>query len=552
MNLAESLLFALKGHGAGQIFGIPGDFVLPFFKVIEESSILPLYTLSHEPAVGFAADAAARISGAPGVAAVTYGAGALNMVNAVAGAYAEKSPLVVISGGPGRGESDSGWLLHHQAKRLDSQLKIYREITCDQTRLDDAARAPADIARVLASCLRETRPVYIEVPRDMSMIPCAPVVPETPPPVDEDALAACVTEILARLGAACRPVLMVGVEVRRYGQEDALAELATRLGIPVVTSFMGCGLLAESATPPLGTYLGVAGNPGVTHMVENADTLFLLGVILSDTNFGVSQKQIDVRHTIHANDRHVTLGHHTYSEIPLAALIAALLSRTPKQPSASRTAVQQRPQHPSCPAGLIADDHCIAPDDIARAINDLMAAHGRMPLAVDVGDCLFTSMDIDHTHRVAPGYYATMGFGVPAGLGLQAASGRRALILVGDGAFQMTGWELGNCARYGWDPIVVVFNNAGWGMLQCFQPESAFNHLSEWNFSSMAAGMGGDGMRARTRAELADALARAVATRGRFQLIEAMIPTGELSATLKRYVAGVKRVSAIDNARPAV
>ena len=103
MNLAESLLFALKGHGAGQIFGIPGDFVLPFFKVIEESSILPLYTLSHEPAVGFAADAAARISGAPGVAAVTYGAGALNMVNAVAGAYAEKSPLVVIWGGPGRG-----------------------------------------------------------------------------------------------------------------------------------------------------------------------------------------------------------------------------------------------------------------------------------------------------------------------------------------------------------------------------------------------------------------------------------------------------------------
>ena len=107
----------------------------------------------------------------------------------------------------------------------------------------------------------------------------------------------------------------------------------------------------------------------------------------------------------------------------------------------------------------------------------------------------------------------------------------------------MTGWELGNCARYGWDPIVVVFNNAAWGMLQSFQPESAFNRLSEWNFASMAAGMGGDGMRARTRAELAGALARAAATRGKFQLIEAMIPPGELSATLKRYVAGVRRVA---------
>ena len=542
MNLAESLLFALKAHGARQIFGIPGDFVLPFFKVVEESAILPLYTLSHEPAVGFAADAAARISAAPGVAAVTYGAGALNMVNAVAGAYAEKSPLVVISGGPGRGESGSGWLLHHQVKRLDSQLQIFREITCDQARLDDAARAPADIARVLASCLRETRPVYIEVPRDMSMVACAAVVPETPAPVDEEALAACVTEILARLTAARSPVLMVGVEVRRFGQEAALAELASRLDIPVVTSFMGCGLLAESATPPLGTYLGLAGRDDITELVENADALFLLGEILSDTNFGVSKRQIDLRHTIRANDHQVTLGHHTYADIPLAALLAALLARTRPEPATARA----RPVVPpsACPAGLVGDHHTIAPDDIARAINDLMARHGRMPLAVDVGDCLFTSMDIDHTHRVAPGYYATMGFGVPAGLGLQAASGRRALVLVGDGAFQMTGWELGNCPRYGWDPIVVVFNNAGWGMLQSFQPESRFNYLGEWNFASMAAGMGGDGMRVRTRAELVAALATAAGTRGRFQLIEAMIPSGELSTTLNRYVAAVRRLAA--------
>ncbi len=556
MNLAESLLFALKDHGARQIFGIPGDFVLPFFKVIEESAILPLYTLSHEPAVGFAADAAARISAAPGVAAVTYGAGALNMVNAVACAYAEKSPLVVISGGPGRGESDSGWLLHHQAKRLDSQFKIFREITCDQTRLDDAGRAPVDIARVLASCLREARPVYIEVPRDMSIAPCEAVVRARPIAVDGEALDACVTEVFLQLGRAKNPVLMVGVEVRRFGQETALAELASRLCIPVITCFMGCGLLAESTNPPLGTYLGLAGRPEITELVENADVLFLLGVILSDTNFGVSKRQIDLRHTIHANDGQVTLGYHTYQNIPIAALIEALLARcvvdSTLQPFIATTPAPiaaPTPARPVVPAAdfsatLVADDHTIAPDDIARAVNDLMATHGRMPLAVDVGDCLFTSMEIDHTHRVAPGYYATMGFGVPAGLGLQAASGRRALILVGDGAFQMTGWELGNCSRYGWDPIVILFNNAGWGMLQSFQPESKFNHLNEWHFASMATGMGGDGVRVQTRAELAAALTKAVSTRGRFQLIEAMIPSGVLSATLNRYVAAVRRLSA--------
>ena len=102
-TIATALLSALKDYGAGEIFGIPGDFALPFFKAIERSNILPLYTLSHEPGVGFAADAAARYRCGLGVAAVTYGAGALNMVNAVGMAFAEKSPLVVISGAPGAG-----------------------------------------------------------------------------------------------------------------------------------------------------------------------------------------------------------------------------------------------------------------------------------------------------------------------------------------------------------------------------------------------------------------------------------------------------------------
>ena len=94
--LAEQLLLALKGYGAKEIFGIPGDFVLPFFKEIEAYGILPLYTLSHEPAIGFAADAAGRYHGTLGVACITYGAGALNMINPIATAYAEKSPVVVI------------------------------------------------------------------------------------------------------------------------------------------------------------------------------------------------------------------------------------------------------------------------------------------------------------------------------------------------------------------------------------------------------------------------------------------------------------------------
>lgn len=537
-TLARALLRGLRDRGAAQIFGIPGDFALPFFKAIEESGILPLYTLSHEPAVGFAADAAARLRSGLGVAAVTYGAGALNMVNAVAAAFAEKSPVVVISGAPGTGEAHAGLLLHHQARTLDSQYRIYAEITCDQARLDDATRAPADIARVLDHCLARSQPVYLEFPRDRVDAACEPVPGAAAREVDREALEACVEDILGRLATARSPVLMVGVEVRRYGLEAQVAQLARRLGLPVVTSMLGRGLLADTDPPALGTYLGIAGHAEITELVENSDALLLLGVILSDTNFGVSARQIDLRRTVRALDDRVILGYHIYPDIPLSGLVSRMLERAPH-----RSAVVARPED-RYPHGLVADDAPIAPDDIAAAVNDLMAEFGRFPIAADMGDCLFTAMDIEHTALVAPGYYATMGFGVPAGLGLQAASGQRPLVLVGDGAFQMTGWELGNCRRYGWDPIVLVFNNSSWEMLRTFQPGSGFNDLSDWHFADMAAGLGGEGVRVSTRRELQRALREAVARRGRFQLIEAMIPRGVLSATLERFVTGVKRLSA--------
>ena len=188
-------------------------------------------------------------------------------------------------------------------------------------------------------------------------------------------------------------------------------------------------------------------------------------------------------------------------------------------------------------------DGPLAPQDIAAAIAALARRHGPMPLASDVGDCLFSTFELPPTPLVAPGYYATMGYGVPAGLGLQAATGERPIVLVGDGAFQMTGWELGNARRLGCDPIVLVFNNAGWEMLRTFAPGRRFNDLDRWDFASMAAGMGGDGHVVDDREALEAALERAWQTRGRFQLLDVRLAAGALSPTLRRFVAAVKRLS---------
>ena len=355
---------------------------------------------------------------------------------------------------------------------------------------------------------------------------------------DAEAVAACADEIMARLQRAARPVMMVGVEVRRFGLEARVAELARRMHVPVVTSFMGRGLLANCDVPVVGTYLGLTAHPEVGQPVEESDCLLLFGVIVSDTNFGVSEGRIDARRCVLAADRAVTMGFHRYGNVPLAALVDELTRRLSDQSprSAGRTG--------DYPRGLVADDAPITPLDLAKGVNDLFARTGRMPVASDTGDCLFTALEIENTEIVAPGYYATMGFGVPAGLGVQAATGQRPVILVGDGAFQMTGWELGNCRRYGWDPIVLVMNNRSWEMLRVFQPESRFNSLDDWRFADAAAPLGGDGVRVTTRGELAAAITRAAQRTGRFQLIEVMIPQGSVSPTLRGFVDALRRRNA--------
>ena len=172
-----------------------------------------------------------------------------------------------------------------------------------------------------------------------------------------------------------------------------------------------------------------------------------------------------------------------------------------------------------------------------------------MPIAADIGDCLFTAMEIAHTDLTAPGYYAGMGYGVPAGMGAQLATGRRALILVGDGAFQMTGWELGNCRRLGIDPVVDPVQQHQLGDAARLPAGIGVQRprrlaLRRDRGARSAARAGGS----TTRAELGQALEHAVATRGRFQLIEAMLPRGAMSATLSRFVAGVKRLHAAKDA----
>jgi indolepyruvate decarboxylase len=164
------LIQSLYDHGVRHIFGVPGDFALGFYQQLTQYNKLKIINTCDEQGAGFAADAYARVNGL-GVVCITYCVGGLKVVNATAQAFAEKSPLVVISGAPGIKERTKSALLHHKVRDYDTQQRIFEHITIDSVLLNNLTTAAKDINRVLSSAKRYKRPVYIELPRDMVSAP---------------------------------------------------------------------------------------------------------------------------------------------------------------------------------------------------------------------------------------------------------------------------------------------------------------------------------------------------------------------------------------------
>src|SRR5450432_1577751 len=288
MPLGEFLFEYLYRCGVRHSFGVPGDFALPTFAWLEKSKIKSV-TMTHEPSAGFAADAYSRLNGI-GLVCVTYCVGGLNVLNAIAGAYAEKSPVVVISGAPGRKDREKDPLLHHKVKTFETQRRVYDEVTVASCVLLDEERAAAEIIRCVEACLRHKRPVYIEVPHDMvdREIPI-PSVAEIPQPVSDPlALEEALGESLELLAKSKKPVILAGVELHRFKLIDRVVEFAERCNIPIAATLLSKSAVAENHPLYLGVYGGAMSSDANTReYVESADCVLMLGTFITDMNMGI-------------------------------------------------------------------------------------------------------------------------------------------------------------------------------------------------------------------------------------------------------------------------
>ena len=225
------------------------------------------------------------------------------------------------------------------------------------------------------------------------------------------------------------------------------------------------------------------------------------------------------------------LGPATYHQLPLKPLLAALAAQAllPFQPQLLPEATTAAPEQQLNASSLV---QCL--DRVLTRRNDTM------PLISDIGDCLFASLHANPSLMLAPAFYASMGYAVPAAFGVQAVTGLRPVVLVGDGAFLMTGLELGHCARYDFAPVIIVFNNQRWDMIEAFAPGLSCTNLTNWHYAELARSMGGHGMQVRNLTDFEQALQLALDAKQRFSLIEVMLPAGSRTERLDNFAKGFK------------
>jgi TPP-dependent 2-oxoacid decarboxylase len=538
LTVGEYLAQRLREIGISKIFGVVGDYVLDLMDVLLEND-LQLIATCNELNAGYAADAHARLNGVSAVC-VTYNVGGLSLVNAVAGAYAELVPTIVISGAPSTMQQRQKLLLHHTAVGYNLQLEIFEKITVAAVRITSPTQAARQIDNTIAACLRERRPVYIEIPRDMVDQPC-PVgeVVDLPPAamIDQQALSEAVEEAVMLLEQSQHPIILAGVELHRYGISGLLKDLLAKTGYPFATTLLGKSILSEMHPQFIGSYAGNLSQEYVQQRVETSDCILCLGAFMSDINLGGFTAQLPETRLINANSDKVKIKHHFYHPVSLPVFMEGLTAQLQPKPSASLNIKPAKDQWSENftvkPQEKLTNERFY--DRINRFLYEL---GGESVVIAETGDALIATIDLilyGNTEYIGQALYTSIGYAVPACLGAAiAAPDRRPIVFVGDGAFQMSGQELSTIIRHQLNPIFFLINNDGYSIERAIH-EGSYNDIQPWKYHQIPQIFGGGWCcQVHTEGELESALETAQQNLHSLSFIEIHLDRLDYSLGVKR------------------
>lgn len=545
MLLSRFTLERLKSAGVDHVFGLPGDYVLDFYKELWDSEEIQVINCTDENHAGFAADAYARVHGV-GCVCITYNVGALKVANAVACAYAERSPLIVISGAPGMKERSEDMLLHHMVGNFNSQHRMFKEITCASVVIDNLNTAAYQIDYALERMKHYKRPIYIELPRDLCKHSISYDVYKqgTPnaPLTDQENLEEAIGEVQDWLRNSERPAILAGVELARYGLGDKLIKFAERHDIPMATTLLSKSVVNERHPLFAGIYSGDMSHQHTKEIIEDSDCLIMLGAMLTDMTLCFKPSKFKKRKVVSSTIEGLQIRNHTFENVQFGDFCKELfkldLEHKFVKPKSLLPKVNTTPTFAPKPETKMTVVR------LFEKINSILTKE--MAIVADIGDSLFGAADLQVHHRnhfLSPAFYTSMGSAIPGALGVQTAMpGVRPIVIVGDGAFQMACTELSTIVEKKLNPIVFVLNNKGY-TTERYLLDGKFNDIRNWNYHEVTAMLGGGtGFLVQTEEELEKAVTTALDSKG-LSVINVIIGAKDISQGLRRMTEALaKRV----------
>lgn len=529
-TVGDYLLDRLAELGVTEVFGVPGDFNLEFLDHVEAHDGLRWVGNANELNAGYAADGYGRLRGMSALV-TTFGVGELSALNAVAGSYAEHVPVVHIVGAPSKDAQAARRLVHHSLGDGDFEhfLRMSREITCAQANLTPAT-ATLEIDRVLMEVRQQRRPGYILLSTDVARVPTFP--PSAPLRTHQDATSPAALEAFTSAAAALiddkSVTVLADLLVHRLGAVPQLDALLAADDIAYATLMWGKSVVDESSPNFLGIYAGSASEESVRVGVEDADVLITAGVQFTDMVSGFFSQQIDSKRNIDVSVHQSSVAGRVFAPLELHAALDALTGivlsrgRTERtvEPAQDSTAPEKHDSGAALTqkalwntvSGALEDGNIVLADQGTSFYG--MASH-RLPAGVTfIGQPL----------------WASIGYTLPATLGAALAEpSRRTVLLIGDGAAQLTVQEIGTLAREKLSPVIIVVNNDGYTVERAIHGENAeYNNIVSWDWTAIPAalGVGSEPIvrRVTTVGELEAVLADAAAHHDRMVVIEAVVP----------------------------
>ncbi|ANS44045.1 alpha-keto acid decarboxylase family protein [Serratia inhibens] len=491
-TVADYLLDRLAQIGVRHFFGVPGDYNLQFLDHVIAHPQITWVGCANELNAAYAADGYARCKPAAALL-TTFGVGELSAVNGIAGSYAEYLPVIHVVGAPALRAQRAGDLLHHSLGDGDFShfARMAKEVTVAQASLT-AANAEAEIDRLLTTALFERRPVYLMLPSDVAEAPLA----SRPAPLvlrqahlSQASLQAFIAAAREMLLPARRVSLLADFLAERFGAERVLEQWMNEVDMPHSTLLLGKSVFDETHACFTGTYAGAASDPQVKQLIENADAVINVGVRFTDTITAGFSHHLPAEKCIDIQPFEARVGQQVFSQIPMRDAVKALHRLTLSLAVQWQLPVIKRPELPA-PNGSGLDQHgfwqqiqdFLRPGDIVIA-DQGTACFGAAALSLPQG-CRF----------IVQSLWGSIGYTLPAAFGAQTAEpDRRVLLLIGDGAAQLTAQEIGSMLRDGLKPVIFLLNNEGYTVERAIHgPEQRYNDIAQWNWTQLPQALAGE------------------------------------------------------------